>query len=155
MPEPVALEDAVEGAVWEVEHWREIVWPMPAWKRQAYLKQHLAPWPQLQNAILIVLPALQATERDWPRRRYRAAEELLAALCGEDQRTVHRWRGAFDNFERRDLRLATCEDCGRDICRRRSEPSAARMCGLCHHRRMWTYHLRLEGWLTVAGELSY
>src|SRR5215203_7437109 len=64
MPETVALEDAMESTVRVVEHCREIVWPLPAWGRRAHLKQHLDPWPQLRNAILIVLPALGATARN-------------------------------------------------------------------------------------------
>jgi hypothetical protein len=63
-----------------------------------------------------------------------------------EQRVIHRRRGDFDRFESADLRAASCEECGRDIFRRRSEPRAPNLCSLCRERRWWTIHLRLAGW---------
>ena len=147
MPEPVAIEDAVDGAERLVEHWREVVQSAPGWRGKERLKQHVGSW---QNLLPDVLPRLQARSLDWPRRRTRAAEQVLAALLGEDQRIVHRWRGAYDNFIRSiDEQPATCEDCGRDIIRRRSEQNLrlGLLCSLCRERRWWTMHLRLDGWV--------
>jgi hypothetical protein len=151
MAEPVAIEDAVESAVRLVEHWRQVARLAPSWRGLEQLKRHVAPWPELQNCLPDVTKAIQAQDRDWLRRRTRAAEEVLAGLLAWDRKTVQRRQGDYDNFLEVDLRLDTCEDCRRDIFRRRSEPAALLLCALCRERRRSDFYLRLEGWLPASG----
>ncbi len=150
-PELVLLEDAVAVVITELTHLRDAYRAQPTnWTRRSWLEAHLARMaPDLRDAFLWDalgqdLRVLGVSAPEWGRVRQASAERVVAAILGWSRRDLHRWLTDRWRIDRADLRLGHCDECGREIFRRRSEPQRQPLCAVCRERRLW---------MTVYGPL--
>ena len=150
----VALEDLVDELLPAAfGHLRAAYDASPSSDTECWLTQHLAGQPRdIRDAFVKHHGALTVLEKDWMRRRRGICERVAATILVADgdkpewkRYNLRRWLRDTWRIDRVDLRLASCEQCGQDYYRRRSEPNAPPLCEMCREaRRLRAWHLALS-----------
>jgi hypothetical protein len=155
----VALEDLVDELLPAAFGHLRAAYEATSEDAQQWLTQHLAGQPpDIREAFVRHHRALMVTEKDWVRRGRGICERVASTILVADgtkpewkSYNLRRWLRDTWRIDRVDLRLASCEQCGKDYFRRRSEPNAPPLCEMCREaRRLHAWHLALSPWRSGA-----